>query len=102
MRRELSAEFKLLLKIFEYGAPLLGGDLRIFTKMSPAAQDRYLAQWETSSAAFKRMGFQALKRAVLAAYYGSEPGWTAVGYRGPWLERGYPHDYEGKGIQHPA
>ncbi len=101
VRHEMSGEFKLLLQVFEFAAPLLGGGFKFFTRMGPAEQDRYLCCWQTSPLAFKRMGFQALKRAILAAYYGSKSGGDSVGYQGPWLERGYPHDYEGKGIQHP-
>jgi len=95
-------EFKLLLKVFEYGTPLLGFALKRFTRMTPEEQDRFLTGWERSRLAFKRMGFQALKRTTLSAFYGSEKTWASLGYGGPWLDRGYPYDYPGKGIQHPA
>lgn len=95
-------EFKLLLKIFEYGTPLLGFTLKRFTQMTPEEQDRYLAGWERSRLSFKRMGFQALKRTALSAFYTSDETWASIGYRGPWLEKGYPPDFSGKGIQHFA
>lgn len=100
--KSLAGEFKLLLLVFEYGAPLLGLCLKTFTRMNPEEKDRYLAGWERSQLAFKRMGFQALKRSALGAFYGSEESWPGIGYRGPWLDQGYPYDYQGRGIQHPA
>lgn len=96
------SEFKLLLKVFEYGAPLLGFTFKRFTRMTREEQDRYLAGWERSRMPFKRMGFQALKRTALSAFYTSEQTWALIGYRGPWLEKGYPPDFPGKGIQHFA
>ena len=99
VRPQMRQEFKLLLVAFEYGAPLLGGIAKPFTRMSEVEQDRYLVGWERSRLAFKRMGFVALKRSLLAAYYGSELAWAQIGYRGPWLTKGFPHDYAGTGIQ---
>ena len=95
-------EFKLLLKIFEHGPRIFGFAFKRFTRMTREEQDRYLAGWERSRLPFKRMGFQALKRTSLSAFYGSERTWALIGYRGPWLERGYPPDFPGKGIQHFA
>lgn len=95
-------EFKLLLKVFEYGTPLLGFSFKRFTRMTHEEQDHYLAGWERSWFPFKRMGFQALKRTALSAFYGSERTWALIGYRGPWLEKGYPPDFSGKGIQYLA
>lgn len=96
----IGQEFKLLLLVFEYGAPLLGFIPKKFTGMSLEEKDRYLAGWEQSELAFKRMGFQAIKRTSLAVFYGSNLSWSGIGYRGPWLDKGYPSDYPGKGIQH--
>ena len=98
--KQMGREFKLLLLVFEYGAPLLGPPFKRFTKMNEVEQDSYLANWEQSRLPFKRMGFQVLKRAVLAAYYGSQQAWSRIGYGGPWLRRGYPHNYPGKDIVH--
>lgn len=98
----IGREFRLLLLVFEYGAPLLGFSWKPFTRMSASEKDRYLAGWERSKFPFKRMGFQALKRSALAAFYGSEESWPKIGYRGPWLNQGYPYDYQGKGIRQPA
>ena len=94
----MGQEFKLLLVVFEYGTLLLGPSFKRFTRMSEAEQDRYITNWAHSRFPFKRMGFQVLKRSVLGAYYGSQYVWPRIGYGGPWLERGYPHDYPGKGL----
>ncbi len=101
VQQQMRKEFKLLLVVFEYGAPLLGLTWKPFTSISEVEQDNYLAGWERSRLPFKRMGFQVLKRSVLAAYYGSEWSWKQIGYRGPWLTKGYPHNYAGTGIQIP-
>lgn len=101
VRVQFTTEMKFLLFILEYGGPLLGFKFKRFTKMTPQEQERYLADWERSPLPLKRTGFQALKRSALAAFYGSEKSWPGIGYRGPWLDKGYPHDYEGKGIQVP-
>jgi len=94
----MGQEFTLLLIVFEYGAPLFGLIFKRFTRMRNEEQDRYLASWRQSGIPFKRMGFQALKRIALTAYYASEESWTGIGYAGPWLSRGYPHSYQGHGI----
>ena len=96
--QRMGREFKLLLLVFEYGTPLLGPSFKRFTQMSEVEQDRYLTNWAHSRLPFKRMGFQVLKRSVLGAYYGSRRVWPRIGYGGPWLKLGYPHDYLGKDI----
>lgn len=99
VRKQLKDEFKLLLFIMEYGPPVFGLKFKFLSQMSASEREKYLASWERSNFAIKRMGFQALKRSVLAAYYGVEESWSDIHYRGPWLKTGYPHDYEGKEIQ---
>lgn len=101
VRKEMGRDFKLLLTLLEYGPFLLGGRWKRFTRMIETEQDAYLASWERSSMSFKRMGFQVLRRTVLAAYYGSKESWARIGYRGPWLTRGYPHDFQETTIQIP-
>lgn len=99
VRKQLKDEFKLLLYIVEYGPPLLGLRFKFLSQMTAEERKDYLARWECSRLAIKRMGFQALKRSALAAYYGAEESWARIHYRGPWLNAGYPHDYEGREIQ---
>lgn len=101
VRKEMGQDFKLLLIVLEYGTLLLGGRWKRFTRMNETEQDTYLAGWERSSMPFKRLGFQVLRRTALAVYYGSKESWARIGYRGPWLTRGYPHDFQGTTIQTP-
>lgn len=102
VRTEYGQDLKRLLLVFEYAVSLFGFGFKRFTQMNPDEQDQYLAGWERSRLSFKRTGFQALKRLTLAAFYGSEESWPGIGYRGPWLDRGYSYDYQGKEIQHPT
>lgn len=101
VRAQLRTEFKLLLSVLEYVLPLLSFRPKFFTRMSAQEKDEYLAGLEKSRLPFKRTCFQAIKRTAIAAFYGSDESWPAIGYLGPWLERGYPFEYEGKGIQVP-
>ncbi|HOW59490.1 MAG TPA: NAD-dependent epimerase/dehydratase family protein [Candidatus Omnitrophota bacterium] len=100
-RQQLWWEFRLLLYVLEYALPLLCFKWKSFTRMSTQEKDDFLAGLERSGWSLKRMCFQAIKRSALAAFYGSEESWPSIRYLGPWLERGYPYEYEGKGIQVP-
>lgn len=68
---------------------VLGGRLRTFTDLEPAAREAILERWAFSSVALRRAGFQALKRLACIAHFcwpldrGSHPAWRAVGYPGP-------------------
>ncbi len=101
VRAQLRAEFKLLLYALEYVLPFLSFKPKFFTRMSAQEKDEYLEGLEKSKLPFKRTCFQAIKRAAIAAFYGSDESWPAIRYLGPWLTRGYPFEYEGKGIQVP-
>ncbi len=78
-------EFKLLLHVFDNGLAgfLFEGRLRPFTQLSPAEQDRSLASWGRSRLAFRRTGYEAVKRLAGALYYADERTWTRIGYPGP-------------------
>jgi hypothetical protein len=101
VRKQLLFEFRLLLFVLEYVLPLLSLKGRFFTRMPAQEKDAYLDGLEKSSLQIKRTCFQAIKRAAIAAFYGSDESWPALHYLGPWLKRGYPFEYEGKGIQVP-
>lgn len=102
VRSKYGRDLKRLLFVFEYAGPVFGFVFKRFTRMNPEEQDHYLTGWERSRFGFKRTAFQVLKRLTLAAFYGSEESWRDIGYRGPWLDQGYPYDYPEKGIQHPT
>lgn len=56
-----------------------------FINMSPEDQDSYLEDWMTSVFAFRRTGFQALKRTCLSLYYTDSRSWPEIGYEGMFL-----------------
>jgi len=53
-----------------------------FLRMKPQDQDSYLEDWMTSTLAFRRKGFQALKRLTLSMYYTDRRSWATIGYHG--------------------
>jgi Gluconate 2-dehydrogenase subunit 3 len=78
-------ELKQLLGLFENALPnfLFGQRLTPFSMMDAAAQDAVLHEWQTSSLALRRTGYNALRGLLLATYYGSKETWASVGYPGP-------------------
>jgi choline dehydrogenase-like flavoprotein len=79
--------FRLLLRIVEWGAPVLSGRPRRFTNLDPGEQRRYLRGWSDSMLKPRRQGFAALRALSMLGYYGREAAWKEVGYDGPWLGR---------------
>jgi len=89
---EIQDQFHTLL--YAFNAPFFAFlfDLRFssFIGMSPEDQESYLEDWMTSTFAFRRTGFQALKRVSLSMYYTDSRSWPGIQYDGmflPW-ERG--------------
>jgi hypothetical protein len=78
-------EVRQLLRLFENALTglLFDGQFRPFTASSPRGQDDRLRGWARSRIALRRSGFQALKKLVYAAYFGSPETWEAIGYPGP-------------------
>ncbi len=78
-------EVRQLLRLFENAltALLFDGQFRPFTASSPRGQDDWLRRWARSRITLRRSGFQALKKLVYAAYFGSPETWEAIGYPGP-------------------
>jgi len=56
-----------------------------FVNMSPEDQDAYLNGWMTSSLAFRRTAFQALKRLSLTLFYTDPRAWEEIRYDGMFL-----------------
>lgn len=81
-------EFRSLLGLFDnalFGF-VMEGRITPFTKLSPEAQDASLASWESSSLAFKRIVFAALRRLIGMVYYSFPETWPHIGYDGPPTE----------------
>jgi len=81
---EIQDQIHLLLKIFNsiFAAVLLSFTFSRFTEMTPDAQESYIAGWMTSTFAFRRTAFQALKRLSMSMYYTDPRSWEEIGYHG--------------------
>jgi long-chain-alcohol oxidase len=71
---------------------LAGGELRRFSRSSPAARERVLLAWSSSRVPQRRTAFQAWKRLALFLAYAdpgpdstrpANPAWDRIGYRPP-------------------
>jgi len=78
-------EIKQLLMLFENALPnfLFGLRTEPFSQLDPAEQDQVLAEWRDSRLTLRRTGYRALRGIAIAAYYGNQATWSAVGYPGP-------------------
>ena len=81
---EIQDQIHLLLTIFNsvFTAIFLSFTFSRFTGMDGGAQDRYIEGWMTSTFAFRRTAFQALKRLSMSMYYTDERAWEEIGYHG--------------------
>lgn len=77
----------VLLRIIEYGAPLLTGRPRRFTRLDPKEQEAVLRSWAESRLELRRQAAASLKALSMMGFYGREAAWGDVGYGGPWLGR---------------
>jgi gluconate 2-dehydrogenase subunit 3-like protein len=83
--REIVSDVRALLHLVEHGSSLFSGTR--FTRMSPAAQDATLADWQRSSLTVRRRGFQALRTLSFLGYWRDDRTWPLLGYSGPMLPR---------------
>ena len=81
---EIQDQIHLLLTIFNsiVSAILLSFTFSKFVDMDGAAQDSYLEGWMTSTFAFRRTAYQALKRLSMSMYYTDGRSWDEIGYHG--------------------
>jgi len=70
------------LKLFEYGALILGWHLRSFTRLSDDDARGYIIRWRTGRTVQKAV-YQVLTRALLSCYWQAPATWKFVGYAGP-------------------
>ena len=84
---DVQEQFHQLLVVFN--APLFTFlfDFRLssFLAMQPDQQDTYLQDWMTSTLAFRRTAFQALKRLCASMYYTHSVTWEDIEYTGMFL-----------------
>ncbi len=80
-RKELDQLFALL--AFAPTRSLVAGVWSPWPEASPAAIATFLAQWRDSRFLMLRSAYGALHQLVMAAWYGNERAWPAIGYPGP-------------------
>jgi hypothetical protein len=89
---EFQRQVHLLLALF--GSPLLALLFNVqyasFLEMEGEQQDEYLEGWMTSSLAFRRTSFVALKRLCLSMYYADSHSWGEIHYEGMFLPEERP------------
>ena len=78
-------QVRALLGAVEFGPLLFARSSAPCSALSLAARRRYLAQWETSRLAFRRVGFRAVKQLVMLGFYTRDAAWERIGYTGPWV-----------------
>lgn len=66
-----------------------------FPELSPQRQDAWLRGWETSRIPQLRTALQALRRLILATWYGDPANLAAIGYAGPLHTRAPRVPWEG-------
>ena len=84
---DLQSQVKWLLRIIQWGPPLLMLRFARFTSLSPGEQDEYLRGWATSPRVLRRLAFRALKNLSMLGYYSQDTTWAALHYPGPWVPR---------------
>lgn len=76
-----------LLRLIQWGPPLLMFRMSTFTGLSTNEQDEYLRGWASSPRELRRLAFRALKNLSMLGYYSQDAVWPALHYRGPWQPR---------------
>jgi len=89
---EIQEQFHQLLVVFNGPLFTFLFDFRFssFLEMSPEHQDTYLEDWMTSSLAFRRTAFQALKRLCASMHYTDPRSWDEIAYTGMFLPQDRP------------
>jgi hypothetical protein len=85
--REIQTQFHQLLTLFSSTLFTFLFDFRFssFLDMGAEGKDSYIRDWMTSPLAFRRKGFQALKRTCMSMYYTDPKSWHSIGYEGMFL-----------------
>ena len=84
---DVQEQFHQLLVVFNAPVFTFLFDFRLssFLAMQPDQQDTYLQDWMTSTLAFRRTAFQALKRLCASMYYTDSVTWKDIEYTGLFL-----------------
>ncbi len=82
---EVRAQVRQLFGLLRFAPTrmLVAGIVQPWRDASPAAVDRFLRSWRESSFVQLRTAYDALHQLILAAWYGNDAAWEAIGYPGP-------------------
>lgn len=83
---ELRRNLGLGLKLFDWGALVVGWHFKRFVALDAAAAVAYCARWESGNTV-QRGVFGALKQIIYVSYWREPATWPAIGYEGPVTAR---------------
>lgn len=87
MDPDTRSELELVMRVVEYGPPLLAFRFRWFTGLDAEARRRYLDRWPDHRLPPLRSAATALKLLFGPIYFSDDATWQVMGYDGPWVER---------------
>jgi D-cysteine desulfhydrase len=82
MPPKVKREAKAMLALIEHGTTPLGGELHRFTRISPAAREKFLASLEAHGG-LRSQAYRGLRDLVMLGYYQQPSTWPAIHYEGP-------------------
>lgn len=83
---KLRGDLGLGLKLFDYGALVIGWHFRRFISLDADAARAYCARWESGNTV-QRGVFGALKQIIYVSYWREPATWPPIGYEGPVTAR---------------
>ncbi len=83
------ADVLRLISLLEHGPQLFLSSPRRFSALSLEARERHLVGWADSRLALRRAGYAAVRELVSLARYSDPRAWSAIGYGGPVVPRGW-------------
>lgn len=79
---KLRNDLGIALKLFDYGALVIGWHFKRFVSLDTAAAEQYCIRWESGNTV-QRGVFGALKQIIYVSYWREPATWPPIGYEGP-------------------
>ena len=83
------ADVLRLVSLLEHGPQLFLSSPRRFSALGVQAREAHLLGWADSRLSLRRAGYAAIRELVSLARYSDSRTWTALGYGGPIVPRGW-------------
>lgn len=83
------ADVLRLVSLLEHGPQLFLSSPRRFSALPVPAREAHLLGWAGSRLALRRAGYAAVRELVSLARYSDARTWSAIGYGGPVVPRGW-------------